>query len=784
MKSIIGSIDSMRYKMKIYGIVQGVGFRPFVYKKAKDYKIHGWTQNVGGSVVIDCTGTRDNIKHFILDILKDPPSLAKIEKVKCTFMKDQLPFDKQVNKDNFIIKDSTNDKNQIKFISPDVAICSKCLEDIRKDGTYRYRYAFTNCTECGPRYSIIKALPYDRDYTTMQDFTMCKDCQEEYDNPMSRRFHAQPNCCEKCGPKILLTDKKGKQIEGDDTIKEAIKLLETGNILAIKGLGGFHLVCDGRNEGAIKLLRSRKHRPDKALALMAKGMDIIKKICCVSMKEEEVLTSNKKPIVILKKKVNCYLPEIIAPTQNKLGLMLPYTPLHNMLFSEKLNLLIMTSGNISGNAIEYRNEEAVIHLGEIADYFLMNDREIYIPIEDSVVKVVDEVESVIRRARGYSPYAVKVETKMEILALGGEQKSTICVSKNQYAYLSQYLGDLEKLSCYENFTAVLNHFTNIFDIDAKLIVHDIHPTYLSTEYARMQEVRSVEVQHHHAHMVSCMAEHSIFEPVIGVIFDGTGFGLDGAVWGGEFFIGTRGSFKRAGQLQYVKIQGGKRAIKEPWRCALSYLEALDYDSLEIIKGVEKERIQVVKQALNSGLNCFLSSSIGRLFDAVAALIGIRNYITYDGQAAIELENAIKEETKESYPWDIEEIDGVLHIQYKEIIKGVLKDVQGKELVSKISAKFHNSLVEATCALVCTLGGKENINKVVLSGGVFENQYLLKKIYNNLVRRGFKVFYNKQIPINDGGLSFGQLHVASAIMKKEGEKHVSCNTSSDYSFREI
>ena len=784
MKSRIGNPDSMRYKIKIYGIVQGVGFRPFVYKKAKDYKIHGWTQNVGGAVVIDCTGTRDNIKHFILGILKDPPSLAKIEKVQCTFMKNQLPFDEQVNKDNFIIKESTIDKNQIKFVSPDVSICSKCLEDIQREGTYHYKYAFTNCTECGPRYSIIKALPYDREATTMQAFTMCKDCQIEYDNPLSRRFHAQPNCCEKCGPKLSLIDREGREIDCEDAIKETIKLLEGGNIVAIKGLGGFHLVCDGRNEQAIKLLRSRKHRPDKPLALMAKNMDIIKAICYVSEKEEEVLISNKKPIVILKKKANCCVPEIIAPTQNKLGLMLPYTPLHYLLFNEKLNLLVMTSGNLSGNAIEYRNEEAVKHLSEIVDYFLMNNREIYIPIEDSVVKVIDEAESVIRRARGYSPYAVKVESKMQILALGGEQKSTICVSKNGYSYLSQYLGDLEKFSCYENFKAVLKHFTDMFDIDAQLLVHDTHPTYLSTKYAKMQEVRSLKVQHHHAHMVSCMAEHSIFEPVIGVVFDGTGFGLDGAVWGGEFFIGTRDSFIRAGQLEYVKIQGGHGAIKEPWRCASSYLQALGYDSLEIIQGIERERIQVVKQALNSGLNCFLSSSIGRLFDAVAALMGIRNYITYDGQAAIELENVIKEEIEESYPWSIKERDGVFQIHYKEIIEGVLKDVQRKELVSKISVKFHNSLGAATCALVCTLGEKENINKVVLSGGVFENQYLLKKIYNDLIKRGFKVFYNKQIPINDGGLSFGQLHVASAIMEKEGEKHVSCHTSSDYRFREI
>lgn len=761
------SIDNIRYIIKIYGIVQGVGFRPFVYNKAKDFKIFGWVENVGGALVIDCTGTRANIKHFIEAIVKKPPSLAKIEKVQCTFMKNELSFDELVNNSNFIIKKSANDKNQTKFVSPDAAACPKCLEDIQRKGTSRYRYAFTNCTECGPRYSIIKALPYDRPYTTMQAFTMCRDCQKEYDDPISRRFHAQPNCCAKCGPKLFLTESNGEQIQCEDAIKEAVKLLEEGKILAIKGLGGFHLVCNGRNEQAINALRNRKHRRDKPLALMAKDIEVVKEICHLSEKEKQVLISNKRPIVILKKKAASILPEGIAPKQNKLGIMLPYTPLHQLLFNEKLNLLIMTSGNISGMPIEYKNEEAVAHLSKVADYFLMHDRDIYIPADDSVVRVIQGVEAVIRRGRGYTPYAVKTETKKQIIAVGGEQKNTICVSKNGYTYLSQYLGDLEEFNCYENFKYVLRHFTNLFDINAELLVHDIHPAYLSTKYAKEQNLKRMEVQHHHAHMVSCMAEHSIYDAVIGVIFDGTGFGLDGAVWGGEFFIGNRESFKRAGHLEYVSIQGGEQAIKEPWRCAVSYLQAIGNDPSEIIQGLEVEKIEVVKQALDLGLNCFFSSSIGRLFDAVAALIGVRNNITYDGQAAIELENIIKEKVEESYSWNIEKRNGVFLIKYKDIIEGILKDIQRKELVSKISAKFHNSVSEASCALVCELRETEGINKVVLSGGVFENQYLLRKVYESLVERGFQVFHNEQIPINDGGLSFGQLHAVSAIMEREG-----------------
>lgn len=754
----------MRYRIKIYGIVQGIGFRPFIYKKAKDFEIYGYVENIGGAVLIDCSGKRKNLKHFILDIIKKPPSLAKIEKVQCTFVKNNLLYDEYINKDKFVIKESINQKDVMKFVSPDIATCHKCLEDIQKKGNSRYKYAFTNCTQCGPRYSIIKGLPYDRQNTTMEDFTMCEECKNEYDNPLSRRFHAQPNCCEKCGPKLFLTNNQGEQIQCDDPIKETIKLIKQGKILAIKGIGGFHLVCDGRNEQAINLLRSRKIRKDKPLALMAKDIGVVKEICHISDREEEVLSSNKRPIVILKKKYPSSLPEIIAPKQNKLGVMLPYTPLHYMLLNEKLDILVMTSGNISGMIMEYKNKEAQKHLCTVADYFLMNDREIHMEVDDSVVKVINGAEKVIRGARGYRPYSLKTEIKHEIIAVGGQQKNTICVSKNGYAYLSQYLGDLDELKCYENFEYVIRHFINLFDINAELIVHDMHQSYLSSKYAKEKEIRKIEVQHHHAHMVSCMAEHFIYNSVIGIIFDGTGFGLDGAVWGGEFLVGNRKGFKRVGQLEYVNIQGGDQAIKESWRCAASYLYALGYDPSEIIQKVENEKIEVVKQALNFKINCFLSSSVGRLFDAVASLCGIRNNISYDGQAPIELENAINHEIYESYLWKIKEEDDIFKIEYKGIIEGILEDIKRKELVSKISSKFHNSLIESSCDLVRKLREKEGINKVVLSGGVFENEYLLKGVYENLIKLGFKVFYNLQIPTNDGGISFGQLHVASAIME--------------------
>lgn len=756
---------TFQYEIRIEGIVQGVGFRPFVYKNATIYNISGYVKNAGGAVEIYCQGTRDNLKKFILSILNNPPPIAKIENFQCKFIKEGSSYRKNLYKDIFQIKESVSEKNLLKFISPDVAICKECLEDMQKNETNRYKYAFTNCTNCGPRYSIIKGFPYDRNYTTMKNFIMCKECNDEYNNPLSRRFHTEPNCCKKCGPSISLVDNEGKIIECKNVIDEAKELLKAGKILAVKGIGGFHLVCDAKNEAVIKLLRNKKQRPHKPLAIMAKDINAVKEICQLSDKEEEILKSNKRPIVILKKKPSFLLSKAISPKQNSLGVMLPYTGLHHLLLDEELRFLVMTSGNISNMLMEYKNNEALNNLNRVADYFLMHDRDIYIEEDDSVVKVINNDEKVIRIGRGYAPYISKVNEKYEIIAVGGEKKNTVCVSKNGYSYLSQYLGNLEDFNCYNNFKYLINHFVNLLDVKKYILVHDMHPSYTSTNYVKSQKINKIEVQHHHAHMVSCMAENSIYENTIGVIFDGTGFGLDEAVWGGEFLVGNRKSFRRVGQLQYVNIQGGYKAIKEPWRCAVSYLNSLDYNPLEIINYIDKEEAEAVIQALKSGINCFLSSSIGRLFDCISSLIGVRNYISYDGQAAIELENIINENINECYLYDIRENEKVLQIEYKRIIEGVLKDIKDGESHSNISAKFHNSLIYATCDLLYILRQRENINKVVLSGGVFENEYLLKNIYKKLTEKGFEVFYNKKVPTNDGGLSFGQLYIASALLKE-------------------
>lgn len=630
----------------------------------------------------------------------------------------------------------------------------------------RYKYAFTNCSECGPRYSIIKSLPYDRSSTTMSVFKMCSSCQSEYDDNLNRRFYAEPNCCNECGPSLTLINNKGKTINCDDVIDKVIELIKTGKIIAIKGIGGFHLVCDGRNEEAISELRHRKRRPDKPLAVMIKNIQTVRKFCRMSEKEEEILTTSRRPILLLEKNTKAALPYNIAPNQKKLGVMMPYAPVHYLLLEKELDVLIMTSGNISGLPIEYKNSSAFKKLNDVADYFLMNNREICVPIDDSVVKVFNDKECVVRIGRGYAPYTENLGLRDNIVALGAEQKNSISLSKNGYVYTSQYLGDLKNLDSYKNYKYVLKHLINLLDINTEVLVKDMHPSYITSQYADSLKKRKIKVQHHHAHMVSCMAEYNISHKVIGVIYDGTGFGIDGNIWGGELFLGTRSYFKRVGHLEYVSIQGSDMAVKEPWRCAASYLYSLNYDISRYISGVNKSEVDVVIQALKSSLNCYESSSMGRLFDAVSALTGLRNYITYDGQSAIELENIINEDVKESYMYSIDNINDIFEIGYKDIIDGVIEDVYRKVSKSTIAAKFHNTISKVTCELVLKISKLYKIYDVVLSGGVFQNEHLLKSIYTKLTQRGLRVFFNCKIPINDEGISFGQIAAANAILEEK------------------
>ncbi len=750
--------DKRSYEIKIYGVVQGVGFRPYIYNQAIKYNIKGWVSNQGSAVLMYVEGDRKNIKEFLLSIIKNPPSLAKIEKVEVYL---------QVLKvwNNFKIIPSSVEEAGIKFIGADVSICQECLNDISDPTNNRYNYAFTNCTNCGPRYSLIKRLPYDRENITMKKFKMCPNCEREYNDPTNRRFHAQTNCCPNCGPKLSLLNNMGEEIICSNVVLRTIDILKDGKIVAIKGIGGFHLACDAYNEDSVNILRQRKKRPHKPFAIMVKNIDIARKLCFINEYEEKILLSNKRPIVLLEKRENLNLPDIVAPNIKKLGIMLPYTPLHYLLFQNDITCLVMTSGNKSNSPIQFENEKAIENLRTIADYFLIHDRDINIPVEDSVVKTVCNKEIVVRMSRGYTPFIFPMKYNIEILALGAEEKSTFCLSQNQYLYMGQYIGDLKNYDTYINFVKAIDNMESLLSFKPELIVHDMYTTYQSSKYALSHTLRKIPVQHHHAHMVSCMVEHKLFCPVIGIIFDGTGLGTDGNIWGGEFLIGTRKNFIRAGHFRNVTIQGGDKSIKEPWRIAVSYLRSINYEFNDIVNVIDEKSIGAVNQAIDSELNCYETSSVGRFFDCIASLLNIRQYITYDAQAAIGLENIIDPSVNDEYQFTVvNENEGYI-IEYKDILLSVINDIKMGKSTSFISTKFHNTIASASTDLVIKISEKYKLKKVVLSGGVFENCHLLVSIINKLEKANFLVYYNQQIPTNDGGISVGQLAIAEAMEGK-------------------
>lgn len=748
----------IRKYVVVKGIVQGVGFRPFVYKIATENKLNGWVNNTSEGVYIDVEGDEKNIEIFLDKLENHAPPLSQINEV---IIENKV----LICYKDFTIKISENNNYSITLISPDVATCDECRDDILDKNNRRYKYPFTNCTNCGPRFSIIKELPYDRPMTTMKEFKMCEKCKEEYENPLDRRFHAQPNACAECGPKVWLTDKNGNEIFIDEPINEAKRLIKEGNIIAIKGLGGFHIVCDGKNEKAIDTLRKRKLRPSKPLALMMKDINIVEKYCNVNQKENEILQGIKKPIVLLDKN-NDLLPNNIAPNNKKLGVMLPYTPLHYLLFDKDLECLVMTSANVSGLPIVYKNDEALKDLNNIVDYFLFHNREIHIPVDDSVVKVLLDKEIVIRRSRGYAPVPIKYEKMEEILATGADLKNTFTISKEGYLFTSQYIGDLDNLENYNNYEHNINHFKSIYNIKPKVIAHDMHPNFLSTEYANNKDVTKIKVQHHHAHIASCMVENNIDEKVIGIAFDGTGLGDDNKIWGGEFLICDYLDYKRAAHLNYVKMPGGDYAVKEPYRMALSYLYNLNKENIYIDKlsHLNSKNIKAIITMLKNNINCVETCSVGRFFDAVSALLGFNEKISFEGEAAIYLESIANKDVNKCYKYEIKNNEDKLVINTNEIIKGILNDIENKVDKSIISMKFHNTIISFSIDVCKQLSIKHNIDKVALSGGVFNNEILLKGIYNRLLKDNFKVYIHSSIPCNDGGISLGQIAIANKKLK--------------------
>lgn len=747
-----------RYKIRVRGIVQGVGFRPFIYRLAKEHNLTGYVLNDSEGVLIEAQG--EQLEQFLkgIKLLAPPASFVSDIDVK------NLPLSGE--EIDFIIKASPKAVERETLISPDLAICDDCRREINDKNNRRYRYAFTNCTNCGPRFSIVQDVPYDRKNTTMKDFIMCDECLAEYENPLNRRFHAQPNACEICGPHYRLFGET--EIICDDVIAKAHDLIKQGAIVAVKGIGGYHLACDAFNSEAVAKLRQRKIREDKPFAVMATNMETIKKLCKVNDEEEKMLKSSSAPIVLLKKSEQYNLAEKVAPHNAYLGVMLAYAPIHCLLLNDD-DVFVMTSANLSDEPIVYRDEEVFSHLKEIADYKLVHNRLINTRVDDSVVRIFKDKPILIRRSRGFAPAPINLGSlkckEISVLACGPELKNTFCLTKNDKAFLSQHIGDLENMAVNNAYKESIALFKKLFDISPNLIACDMHPEYFSTKYAKQLNLPCVQVQHHHAHIASVLAEHDFNEKVIGVALDGTGYGDDGNIWGGEFMVADLLSYKRVGHFAYMPLPGGAKAVKEPWRLAL--YQAYDIYGDEIAEKYPellKPNWRLLIQAAKNGLNAPLSSGAGRVFDTVSALLGICHKINYEGQAAIELERAAYDSDGEILPFDICMDDGQYILNLRQTYKSLYDLKLNKGL--RYSAKsFHLTLAQAIGDIIDKIGIDTGIKTVVFSGGVCLNMTLMELLYNRL-SHDFNLYMNEKVPVNDGGISLGQATVALKRYKND------------------
>jgi len=751
-------------RIKAGGVVQGVGFRPFVYRLAHEHKLAGWVRNTSGNVEIALEGKATAVRDFVLELRTKTPPQARIEFIE-TEHAELEGFTE------FVIRESRRQTGQYQLVSPDIATCADCLREILDPADRRHNYPFTNCTNCGPRFTIIEDIPYDRPLTTMRRFQMCPACQTEYDNPLDRRFHAQPNACPVCGPRLELLAPGGTPVSGE-AIPEAARLLREGKILALRGLGGFQLAVDATNENAVKRLRERKHRPGKPFAVTVTDLEGARHHAYVSQAEGKLLTSPESPIVLLRwrRDTSDVTPEV-APNLKYLGLMLPYTPLHHLLLREAGRPLVMTSGNLSEEPIAKDNDEAIRRLGNIADYFLLHNRDIYARYDDSVYMVVDEQSQPLRRARGYAPYPIPLDfATRQVLACGAEEKNTFCLTKDDHAFLSQHIGDMENEETLTHFENTIQLYEKLFRITPEIIAADMHPDYLATKYAQelsaREGLRLVTVQHHHAHIASCLADNHRAGPVIGVAFDGTGYGSDGAIWGGEFLIADYRGFERAGHLEYLPLVGGAAAIKKPARLAAGYLYHLLGDNVTLtglpLRGLNLEESEIIKQQLERGINTPLTSSAGRLFDAVSALAGIRGSIDYEAQAAIELEMAAPDDgiSEEAYPFTIEISEGGKIVMLRGLLETVASNVRAGAAPAVISQRFHHTMAGIITKMCYEIREATGLDTVALSGGVFQNRLLLKLTTTSLAAAGFEVLTHRRVPCNDGGLALGQAVIAN------------------------
>jgi hydrogenase maturation protein HypF len=751
-------------RIDVNGIVQGVGFRPFVYNLALQYDLKGEVANTAAGVSILIEGSPESLQAFETDLAEKSPPLAHVVEIsgRAESVKPYAEFQ--------IVK-SRDQARMSTLISPDVAICDDCLRELFDPDDRRYLYPFINCTNCGPRYTIIDDIPYDRPKTSMRHFKMCAACQAEYDDPTNRRFHAQPNACAQCGPHVSLYDNRCESIATDDPLKMAADLIRQGRIVAVKGLGGYHLVVDATHSKAVMRLRRRKLREEKPFAIMSADLAHIRKYAWVRAEEAKLLASIERPIVLLQKKNPSPIAEAVAPHNKYWGVMLPYTPLHYLLLKHGFSALVMTSANLSEEPIAIDNNDAFKRLSDIADYFLTHNRDIYLRSDDSILKHTAGHKRYIRRSRGFVPIPVFLSREVPaILACGAELKNTICLTKGDKAFLSQHIGDLENMMTLDFFKLTVAHLQRILEIQPEIIACDMHPDYLSTRFAKEQtDIRLIEVQHHHAHIVSGMAEHRLEDAVIGLAFDGTGYGPDGTIWGGEVLVADAEQFERVAHLAEVSMPGSSAAIKQPWRMAISYLQSafgenvLDLD-LPLVKQNDRKKIKIIVEMMDKGINCPQTSSLGRLFDAVAAIAGIRQRVNFEGQAAMELEMLADGHSDSIYEirWTSQK---PIKILPQTIIQGVVQDIQNGRSPAEISTKFHQTLIALFGEICAIIRRNHDLNRVVLSGGCFQNSLLLRGLIGQLAAHHFEVYAQQQVPANDGGIALGQAMVAAAVSRQ-------------------
>ncbi len=772
-------------ELHIQGIVQGVGFRPFIYNLAHQLEISGSVSNTSAGVFIQAAAEQNLLERFISKIRSDAPPLAEILSV------DILPFNPQMIRDSgFVINKSSSETSASTAIPPDIALCDDCLNELLSADDRRHNYPFINCTNCGPRFTIVETIPYDRPKTSMRVFPMCETCRKEYENPIDRRFHAQPNACQECGPQLSWHDRDGNPLACKNPITEAISALKNGKIVAIRGLGGFHLAADGCNEECVGLLRQRKNRPSKPLAIMVKDLNAAATFCHISNLEEESLSSPQHPIVLLTKKEDSPAAANLSPEMGDIGVMLPYTPLHHLLFNapECPKALVMTSGNYSGHPICISNEDALTHLHDIADYFLLHNREILTRVDDSVTKKLQKSMRLFRRARGFTPSPIVIAHQLPpILGCGGGLKSTFSLARNNLAFVSQHIGDLFNLESFEFYTEQIKHHQKVFEIEPEAYIRDLHPDYLSSRFADESQKDVYTVQHHHAHAAAVMAEHHLDSPVLAIVLDGTGYGTDGTIWGGEILLSRLDGFERLGHLQYLPLPGGDKAAAEPWRMAISALYQLygrdclnDRHLPELLKTVSVSQREILVDMVENGFNSPPTSSCGRLFDAMAALLNLRLRSDYEGHAAMELETLAMQSTTPDWYTELDTImaseqspflsreNGKWEINSGEFVKMLIDKTAKDVSASRVALDFHTELICAISKLTIKLAGQYNLEKIVLSGGCMQNRLLMEGLFYLLAKADLQVYTGVKIPVNDGGISFGQILIG-------GLQHVSRNS---------